>query len=386
MTRPAAWLLIAVICLALVGCATDGAATSSNTGSPTSSTGDKKGPLELGKPTGLLIEPVDAHRLGYSIQWVTHTNVSNPNQILYVEPAGDLLLTVERPNNLLTAIAMKDGKQLWRQQAGKAPYRAFAPRRVDNNIIVNTETQLYEFDATKDGRLMDRSDLRSAVVTAPALIGEIAVFGGADGMVFGHDTRVGYAKWSYKMPGQILVPAQPSGAQVFVGGIDGQYALFMGRTGEKLWDGRTFGAIASAPVVHPSGIYVASKDHTLYALNRSTGEDRWLFRYTADLTESPVVLQNAVYQPLPSGEIVALKVVDGKEIWRLKTTDKLIAQDTRGLIFSSAAKLTLRDVNSSKVIEEVPVKGTLKHVVPTEDGGLIVVSPQGRIMKLAPVK
>jgi outer membrane protein assembly factor BamB len=377
MSRSAAWTLITFI--ALAGCATDGDGTSTNTAGGTSNAG---GAPVVAKPTGLLIEPVDAIKLGYTVQWVTHINVMEPNELLFVVQKGDLLLTVERPNNLLTAIAMKDGKQLWRQQVGHKPYRAFAPTRVDNTIICNTETQLYEFDATKDGRLIDRSDLRSAVVNGPAMVGEMAVFGGADGMVFGHDTRVGYAKWSYKMPGQILVPALASGAQVFVAGIDGQYALSSGRGGEKLWDGRAFGAVAAAPAVHASGIYVPSKDHSLYALNRATGEDRWIFRYTTDLLESPIVLQNAVYQPLPGGEIVALKVTDGKEIWRLKTKDKLVAQDTRGLIFNGGDKLVLRDTASSKVIEQIPVKGVAQHIVQAVYGGIIVVSPQGRIMKL----
>jgi serine/threonine-protein kinase len=387
MTRSAARLFSLLLCLALAACAETGGTISNDEPDPAGKP-DTAAPakLELGMPTGLLIEPVDALKLGYSVDWVTHLNVEEKNDLAYASALGDLFVTVERPQNVVTAISMKTGKQLWRQQAGTTPYRAFAPQRMDNYIVVNTETQLYLFDTTKEGKLANRSDLRSAVVTSAAIVGDMAVFGGADGMVFGHSTRVGYAKWSYKMPGQILVQPQVSGAQVFVAGIDGQYALFAGRTGDKMWDSHTFGAVLAAPAIHPSGIYVACKDHSLYALNRATGEDRWVFRYTDELSESPVVLQNTVYQALPSGEVVALKVTDGAEAWRITTKDKLITQDSRGLIFNGGDKLVVRDAGSGKVIEQVPVKGVLRHVVATPDQSLLVVTAAGRVMKLSPVK
>lgn len=386
MTRSAAWPFVVALSLALGGCAgstkTDSASKSDDVG-----TGSQPVSVAVGKPSGLLLEPADTLKLGYAIDWATSINIQSRTELHAATVLGDLLVTVERPNNVVTAISMRDGKQLWRQQVGSAPYQAFAPRRVDNSIIVNTETQIYLLDATKEGKMISRSNLESAVITPPAMVGEVAVFGGADGMIFGFDTRVGYAKWRFKMPGQILVPALASGQQVYVAGIDGQYALFAGRTGEVLWRGRVFDKVSAAPAVHSSGIYVPSQDHSLYALNRATGEDRWIYRYTDDLVKSPVVLQNTVYQPLPTGELVALKVTDGSELWRLKTTDELVAQDTRGLIFNGGDKILLRDASSGKLYEQIPVQGgKIAHLVQAEGQALIVVSTQGRIMKLSPVK
>jgi outer membrane protein assembly factor BamB len=231
-----------------------------------------------------------------------------------------------------------------------------------------------------------REDLKSAVNSGPAMVGEVAVFGGSDGMVFAHDTRSGYARRSYKMPAQILVGAQAAAAQVFVASADGQYAMFQGRTLDILWRGRVFAKVSAAPAVTAVGVFVPSEDNSLYCLHRSTGEDRWIYRYTAPLTASPIQIQNAVYQPLPSGEIIALKVTDGSEIWRLETNDKLITQQSRGLVFNAGDKLVLRDPRTSKLIEEIPVKGKLQHVIAGEDGSLILVSPDGKILKLKLVK
>lgn len=384
MTRSAIRLFVAALALALGACANSPSDTPATGGDATAS--EAKATTPARKPTGLLIEPVDALKLGYSIDWVTHLNITGDRELHAAEVLGDLLVTVDRPTNVVTAISMKDGKQLWRQQAGQLPYRAFAPARVDNRILVNTETQLYEFDASKEGKLFNRSDLVSAVGSPPAMVGDVAVFGGSDGMIFGHDTRVGYARWRYKMPGQILVAPQASGQQVFTVGIDGQYALFAGSGGEVLWRGKVFDKVSAAPTVHASGIYVACEDHSLYAINRATGEDRWIFRYLDDLKESPVVLQNSVYQPLPTGELVALKVTDGSELWRIKPEAKLVGQNSRGLIFQGKKSITLRDAGSGKQIDQIPVQGDLQFVISPDAKSLIVVSTQGRIMKLSQLK
>ena len=379
MTRSAIRLFVVALALALGACANN----PSNSSSQDSTGKGDATPSLATKPTGLLIEPVDALKLGYSINWVTNLNLAKDRTLIAAQVLGDLLVTADRPSNVVTAVSMRDGKQLWRQQAGQTPYRAYAPMRVDDRILVNTETHIYQFDASQEGKLINRADLASAVATAPAMIGDLAVFGGSNGMIFGHDTRTGYARWRYKMPGQILVPPQASGQQVFTVGTDGQYALFAGSGGEILWRGKVFDKVSATPAVHSSGIYVASEDHSLYAINRATGEDRWIFRYTDDLKESPVVLQSSVYLPLPTGELVALKVTDGSELWRIKPQAKLIGQNSRGLIFQGTRSLSLRDPNSGKLIDEIPVQGELQFVTSPDARTLIVVSTTGRIMKLS---
>ncbi|MEX2214266.1 MAG: PQQ-binding-like beta-propeller repeat protein [Phycisphaeraceae bacterium] len=379
MKRYAIWPVAAMLSLVLLGCQSD-------KGAAAPVEGDPEFVKLIGKPTGLLIEPVDALKLGYKIDWATSINLKGKESVTSLAVLGDLLVTVERPDNVITAIKFSDGTMAWRTSVGGSYDRLFTPSRVDNMIIVNTETQLYKLDANKNGELLGRENLKSAVNAPSALVGEYAVFGGSDGMVFGHDTRVGYAKWSYKMPAQILVPAQSAGSQVFIAGADGQYAMFQGRTGEILWRGRVFARVSAPPAVTSVGVFIASEDNSMYCLHRSTGEDRWIFRYTAPLRSSPIQLQNAVYLPLPSGEIVSLKVTDGAENWRIKTEDKLVAQDSHGLLFNAGNKLILRDPRSGKQLEEIDVKGSIQHLIAAEGGSLIVISPKGSILKLSPVK
>ncbi len=382
MTRSAVWSLVVIATFVLGACATSQPAS---TDGGTGGTGGTIKTIDTSKPTGLLIEPVEAHKLGYAIDWVTHLNLPKGHTVESVTTLGDIVVTIERPSNMVTAISNTTGRQLWRQQVGQSPYNAFTPSRLENRLLINTETQLFELDIANEGRMLGRFELPSAVGTSSALVGDTAIFGGADGMVFGMNTRSGFPAWRYKMPGQILVPAQAAGQAVFVVGIDGQYALIMGTTGELIWRGRVFDKVTATPAIHSTGIYVASEDHSLYAISRA-GEDRWIYRYIDDLVESPIILQNTVYQPLPSGELVALKVTDGSPVWQIKTNDKLISQSTRGLIFNAGDKLTIRDPNSGKLLNEIPVAGKLAHVTASDGNSLIVVSTTGRVLKLSHAK
>ena len=399
MTRPTrpVWMLLAVSMAVAVGCASEpttaevaapsqpapGASAASAT---PAAPGAAATPSPIpSKPSGLLIEPVDALNIGYSIQWATTIDLPAGSAPAHVAVLGDLLVVLERPDNIVHAISLKNGKQLWRTAIGGKYDRFFAPVRVDDSILINSEAHLYRLRAG-DGRLTERADLKAAVNSSPAMIGEIAVFGGSDGTIFGHDTRVGYSKWVYRMPGQVVAQPRSQASSVFVGCVDGQYAMFAGRSGDLLFRGRTFAKISAPAAINSQGIFLACEDHSLYALNRSTGEDRWIFRYTDALTESPVALGNNVYQPLPSGELVALKSTDGAEQWRIKTTDKLITQTGLSLVFNGGDKIVLRDARTGKEIGGTRTTESLHDLVALEDASMILVTAKGRFLKVSPVK
>lgn len=392
MKRLAVWTLTVMTALTLPGCANQpagggDAAASGDGAAAAAAIAAAPGDGAAAKPrlTGLLMEPADAVRLGYSIQWATDIAVPENQTITAIASLGDLVVSVERPANVITAINNKTGRMVWRKAIGGPVDRIFAPARMDDTIVVNSERDIYQLSA-KEGTLIDRSPLESAVSNPPAMVGGTAVFGGADGMVFGHVLRVGYAKWKYKLPASVLAPAVAHASAVFVACVDGQYVTFSAQTGEILFRGRTFARVSATPVISPIGVFVASEDSSLYSLHRTTGEDRWRFIFTDALTESPVLLRNTVYQALPNGSLIALKATDGTELWRVKVEGKLVAHDNRGLVFNLGDKIVIRDPGSGKLIDSVPVGGALQQILVTEDQNLILVSPRGRIIKLAPGK
>lgn len=375
MTRWVFFCLALAMSVALLGCTSNGDAT----GQPNDQSPQANRPVA--KPTNLLVEPNDAITIGYDVHWATSIAVPERENLAHAVVLDDLLITVEHPSNKLTAVRMSDGEQLWHKKMPEHFGLIREPARLENTIIVNTPSTIFLLNAA-DGETRGQSSLRSPVGHGPVIVGNIAVFGGSDGMVFGHGILTGYSKWAYKMPSQILVPAQANGANVFVATQSGRYMSIQGETGEKRWDGRTFGAISATPAVTNVGTFVASEDHSLYALS-SDGRDLWIFRYTAPLKQGPKVIRNIVYQPLPEGQVVALRATDGSELIRIDTSDDLVTQDRSGLVFQGDRKLVIRSPSTGRVIDEVKTK-PLQTVLPTDDQGLLLISPRGKMIKLGP--
>lgn len=382
MKRHMIGLVAMALAINFAGCATEPGTGANGSAAPNGDGSAKTSKAPPLKKTGLLIEPVDALAIGYSVHWATHISVPNAEKISAAAVLDDLLVTVESPSHIVTAINMKTGRMAWRSKIANPFDNIYTPRRIDQKILVNTETHLYELSALT-GKIISRADLTAPVNSAPAIVGEFAIFGGSNGMVFGHDTRTGYAKWRYKLPSQILVPAQVISSQVFIATSSGRYVSFNGRTGEVLWRGKTFARVSATPAISPLGVFVASEDHSLYGLQRATGEDRWIFRYTAPLKHTPQVIRSSLYVTLPTGELVALKATDGKELWRVNTKDKLITNDQNGLVFLGDKKIILRETNTSKVIDQVPTK-KLQTILPASDKSLVLISSDGFIVKISP--
>lgn len=360
--------------------AADTASSQATDGGTGDATGDAGQSANSGRGTTLLFHPVDALEVGYAVRWATSLSVRSNEKLAYATVLDDLVVTIEHPSNIVSAVSLKNGKLLWRSAIGLSVDVTFMPVRVDDKILVNTETHLYVLSA-ETGKMIARGNLRSPVRNGPSVVGEYAIFGGADGMVFGHDTRVGYERWSYNLQTQILVPPVTVGSQVFVATGSGRYASFAGREGEVLWQGRGFAKISATPASSNLGVFVAGEDGNLYALNRSTGEDRWIYRHTAALVKSPIALRSAVYQPLSTGNLIALRASDGKEIWTMKTNARPIAHTSRGLVFFDDKKIEIRDPNSGKLIATAPTK-QLQDVLPVDSKTLVLIAPDGKMMRI----
>lgn len=378
-----AWAVAMGLAMLAGGCAADADADAGGSTSSTSTSGTASKPAPApAKPTGLLMEPAEAHKIGYTMHWATSIAVPGNERIAAYAILDDLLVTLEAPSNIVSAIEMSNGQMRWRTKVGTELDRFHTPVRIDENVFINSESHIFEL-AAADGKLQGMAKLRSPVNTAPAVVGDIAVFGASNGMVFGHSTHTGYTKWAYKMEAQILVPAQAVAGQVFIASATGHYMSFNGRNGEVLWRGRTFAPVSAPPVVNELGIFIASEDNSLYALQRSTGEDRWVFRYIASLTESPIVFRNIILQPLPSGELLALKATDGTALWRIKTDEPVVTLDRNGLLMHGKGSIAVLDVNNGQEIERVKTK-PVQIVLATPDQGLLLIGRDGFMVKYGP--
>ena len=363
-------VLVLLSLMAAQGCASDIRDTKSNSGSA---------PL---KPTGLLIEPLDAQKIGYSVFWATQLKMNNRGRLADVRLLEGMIVTIEAPADIVSAISARDGEILWREVIGTSNEDLIAAVRYQDKLYVNSSSQMFTLEADT-GEAVSLTSLDSIVGAGPALIESYAVFGGMNGRVFAHDVNTGRSKWSYQLTSRIVVPPIASGFNVLAADANGVYAMLTADVGRLMWRGKSFGPIVARPEVDQLGVFIPSEDQTLYALDRADGLDRWQLRTTVPLAESPVSIGLAVYQPVPGRGLVAMDAISGQEKWVLpRQATPIIGDDDRLLLMVNGGLLLVNATDGS-ILEEVRTQ-KLQTVIPGPDNSLILVSPNGRFLRINP--
>ncbi len=330
-----------------------------------------------------LIDPLVAKKLGYAPRWATDLGVPAGQTLSHVEVLGDVVVCVESPSNMVTAVSMRDGGMLWRQIVGKPADELFTPVRTGDSVLINSEQVLYVL-AIDTGKLSEISELKTLVHHAPAVVEGLAVFGGMNHRAFAHDARAGYTKWEYQLTERVFARPTAFGENVFVADGNGVYAMFVARTGRLLWKGRTFAKVSAQPAISHMGVFLAGEDHSLYALHGATGRDRWIYHTTQPLTQSPKVFGNIVILPMGQRGLVALDARTGEETWRLPFVADPVMQFEETLLLLGDGRLLTMDIGTGNVLMEVPV-ASVKKVLLGPEKQLILLSPGGRLLLLDPL-
>ncbi len=333
--------------------------------------------------SGLLIEPMDAAKLGYAITWSTDLSVPRRHKLSSVTLLGDTLFTVESPGNLVSAISIRDGAVLWRHVIGAPTENVYPPVRDDERVYFNNDTVFFTIGIV-NGDLISTSTLPNVVETGPVLMDRYAIFGAANGTVFAHDIDTGYAKWSYLLTGGIVVRPIQSQRNIFVADSNGVYAALNASSGELIYRGRTFGPVSAQPATNSAGVYIASQDQTLYAINRVTGQDAWVYRTASELVQAPTALGQSVYLPLPGTGMVALDAGNGSERWTSGVPAQVVGESGDKVMLQYSGGLRWVDKRTGRVLADAPTMPLQVAVSVPDRGGLLVISPSGRVHRLLP--
>lgn len=325
----------------------------------------------------------EARSLGYTTAWAKQLPVHRQERVSHAALLDDLIVTVKTPKNIVSVISVRDGAIRWFEPVGTLYEKLHEPRRTDPRILVNSNSRLYQLDA-KDGQLLYTTQLDHAVNHAPAIVGDLAIFGGGNGVVFAHDLTSGFAKWRYKMPTGINSSPVTNGFHVFITDSSGVYKMLEAATGALLWDGRSFEPITAQSAIGPA-VYVASHDQTLYALDRHNGADRWKYRDSKPITTDPVLIGRYLFLPLARGGLIAFNATDGKELWRLDGSGQVVAIDAAKAIVNMGRSLRWVDLSSGRTLREADTK-PLQKVFALSDGGLILLATDGAMQRIDPLR
>ena len=376
------WVVVVgtVALLGAGGCTSSGGSGRDNTAN--TNTGTSSRPTVR---TGHLIEPGPAAELGYRISWSRDLNLPGDQSLASATVVGDLLITVERPDNFITARSVRDGQLKWKIKLGGPLEEFYAPNRDGDRVFINSQTRMYTLRANS-GEVTSVANLDVAVNAPPVYdpSTNFAIFGGANGLIFAHSVENNFAHWRYKLPGQITSPPVRTDLDVFVVDGMGNYVMLETSTGRIQWRNRTLGSVVAAPALQGNEVLIASRDRKLYALNRTSGQDAWLYLGAErPLTASPVALGRIIVLPLPpDGGIVAIRALDGEELWRSDVNAKPIIERDRDLLLYTSRAMHLLDLEDGEVLIEAPTL-PLQQVIPGPNDSLILLSPEGRMLRLS---
>ena len=146
-----------------------------------------------GFDTGLPVEPGYAQQFGYSLRWVYTLNIGAGQTLDQAKVLGDLLVTVERPGNIITGVSLGDATLRFKTAVGNDLERVIGVVGDDEHLYANTALRQFTLNR-KNGELTYVSNLQHAVDAAPVLIGRRAIFGAVNGRVFSHDIVAGYTR------------------------------------------------------------------------------------------------------------------------------------------------------------------------------------------------
>lgn len=150
---------------------------------------------------------------------------------------------------------------------------------------------------------------------APAVAGDLLVFGANDGKVYALDARGGQLRWSVTTGGPVISTPAVAGGMVYAGSADRKlYALDLA-TGAQRWSFEAAGAVVASPLVADGRVFVGAGDGKMYALDAATGAQLWSFQ-AGDLIRGRAAHgRGAVYFGSWDGNVYAVDAQTGARRW-----------------------------------------------------------------------
>ena len=132
------------------------------------------------------------------------------------------------------------------------------------------------------------------VISTPAVINDLVVFGNQQGIVTALSLKNGKQKWTFKTGGSIYSSAAVHQSKIVFGSADG-YVYCLNDKGKELWKIKTGAAVLGCPTIENNIVYIGGSDHTFRALDLQTGKELWNFNgLNGPVVSTPVINRNDI--------------------------------------------------------------------------------------------
>ncbi|MBS2024767.1 MAG: PQQ-like beta-propeller repeat protein [Deltaproteobacteria bacterium] len=196
---------------------------------------------------------------------------------------------------------------------------------------------------TTQPHLKWKFETQARILGTPAIVGNTAYIGSADGNLYAIDLDTGALRWKFATEGLVVSSPAVSGDLVYFHSYDGTFRAVEAATGKLRWAFKTGGEKRfaakhlhgllppdetmpdfwdfwlSSPAVDAGRVHFGSGDGNIYALDAATGALQWKF-HTGDVVHaSPAIWNGTVYLGSWDTFFYALDAATGKERWRFQT-------------------------------------------------------------------
>ncbi|RYZ54788.1 MAG: metallophosphoesterase, partial [Chitinophagaceae bacterium] len=166
------------------------------------------------------------------------------------------------------------------------------------------------------------------VISTPAVVGNLVVFGNQNGTIEALDLAKGSRKWSFATGGPIFSSpafATANGNTKIVVGSADSSVYCLDPKGKLVWKTATGASVLGSPLIEGDVVYIGGSDHSFRALDLATGKERWAFSGLAGpVVSKPVVYKNAVVFGAWDRNLYAVNKENGSLLWKWNNGSSVI--------------------------------------------------------------
>ncbi|HEY0067027.1 MAG TPA: PQQ-binding-like beta-propeller repeat protein [Flavisolibacter sp.] len=196
------------------------------------------------------------------------------------------------------------------------------PAVIDGLVVFGNQNGTIEALDIKDGKRKWAFPTEGPVFSSPATEGDRIVVGSADGFVYCLNTK-GRLQWQFQANASVLGSPIIENGKVYIGSSDHHFRAIDLATGDQLWSFNGLnGAVVSKPVINGDRIIFGAWDRNLYALDKNTGKLLWSWNNGSSVINYspaaciPVIKDDVVYVVAPDRYFSAIDLQNGKTLWR----------------------------------------------------------------------
>jgi outer membrane protein assembly factor BamB len=245
-----------------------------------------------------------------------------PPQAIVGKPllAGNVVyVCVSGYGGVTYAFNASDGALRWQRETDceivDIPFADYAQPILANGLLYTGKYALNP----NDGSIRWQMPMQA---TVGAVVGDV-IYAYTQDMVYALSAGSGAVRWQYKLSAPIGDVPTIAGRKVYVGDINGDSAPYTpgqpdthaleASNGSLLWSYPT-GVIASSSAVVSNGVvYIGSFEAALYALDATTGALRWRYQTGTSVESTPIISNGTLY--FTSDGAYALNANDGTLRW-----------------------------------------------------------------------